>query len=73
MKRAVRDLLRLIAAGLCVFGGLEIGLAWLRHRVQKTGISPWHCVLGSILVALGVALFAASARLAGHLTDDFDE
>lgn len=73
MKRAVRAILRLIAAGLLVFGGLEIGLEWLQHRVRKADISPWHCILGGILAGLGIVLFTASAGLAGRLTDDADE
>ena len=73
MKRAVRAILRLIAAALVVFGGLEIGLEWLRHRLRNAGINPWHCLFGAILAALGIVLFAASDRLAGHWADDFDE
>jgi hypothetical protein len=54
MKRAVRDILRLVAAGLIMFGGLEIGLEWLQHRLhQANTIRLWHCVLGGILAGLG--------------------
>lgn len=73
MKRAVRAILRLIAAGLLVFGGLELGLEFMRRRVHKAQISLWHFVIGAVLIALGVLLFAVSARLAEQLTDDFDE
>jgi ethanolamine transporter EutH len=73
MKRAVRVLIRVVAAGLLVFGGMEIGLEYMRHRVQKVQISLWHCVISAVLVALGVVLFAASARLAEQFTDDIDE
>jgi len=72
MKRAVRAILRLIAAGIVVFGGLEIGLEWMRHRLRGAGIKPWHCVFGGMLAVLGIVLFAVSDRLAVHLTDDFE-
>ena len=73
MRRAVRAILRLIAAGLILFGGLEIGLEWMRRQVDKTGIRTGRCLVGAALIALGVFLFAASARLAERLTDDPDE
>ncbi len=73
MKRAVRAIIRLIAAGLIVFGGMEIGLELVRRRVQKAEISVWHCILGVVLIGLGVLIFAVSASLAEQLTDDFDE
>ena len=73
MKRAVRSLIRLIALGLFVFGGMEIILEYVRHRMRHTPISVWHCVIGSILIVLGVTGFAVSAKLAEQLTDDFEE
>lgn len=73
MKRAVRSLIRLIALGLFVFGGMEIILEYVRHRMRDTAISLWHCVIGSALIALGVFVFAISAKLAEQLTDDFEE
>ena len=73
MKRAVRSLIRLIALGLFVFGGMEIILEYVRHRMRQTPISVWHCVIGSILIVLGVTAFATSAKLAEQLTDDFEE
>ena len=73
MRRAVRNLIRFIAAGLIIFGGLEICLEVVRDQMRKTGISVWHCVVGSILIFSGGILFAVSAKLAEHLTDDFEE
>jgi divalent metal cation (Fe/Co/Zn/Cd) transporter len=73
MKRAVRSIIRLAAAGLIVFGGMEIGLEFVRHRFQQVRISPWHCLIGAVLMALGITLLAFSARLAARLTEDFEE
>jgi divalent metal cation (Fe/Co/Zn/Cd) transporter len=73
MRRAVRNLIRFIAAGLVIFGGLEIGLEVMRDRLHKAGINLWHCFVGTILIVAGVLLFAVSARLAEQLTDDIDE
>jgi hypothetical protein len=73
MKRAVRTVLRLIAAGLLLFGGLELALEFLRRRMPESHLSIWRCLAGTLLLALGVGLYAASARLAERWTDEFDE
>jgi len=73
MKRAVRGLIRLVASGLILFGALEIGLELMRHRMKDVAISVWSCVIGGILILLGIALFFISAKLAEQLTDDYDE
>jgi hypothetical protein len=73
MKRAVRTILRLVAAGLVVFGGLEFGLELMRHRLEQAEVSLWHCLIGVVLTILGVGLFAASARLAKRWTADFED
>ena len=73
MKRAVRTLIRLVAAGFVLFGSLTFGLEFMRDRMKHAGISVWHCVLGGILVVIGVVLFWTSARLAERLGEDFDE
>jgi len=81
MKRHVCTLIRLIAAGLIVFGGMEIGLEFVRKQVQRkpnTAVRPaplniWRIVFGSVLLVSGTALFVASPRLAEKFTEDFDE
>jgi len=73
MKRAVRNLIRLIGATIIVFGGLEIGLEYLRHRLRGAEIGLWNCIVGSVLIALGALLIAASSKLAEHFSGDFDE
>jgi hypothetical protein len=73
MKRAVRTVLRLVAAGLILFGVLALGLEFLHQRLPEGGISIWRCFLGVLLLVLGGTLYALSARLAEQFTDDFDE
>jgi drug/metabolite transporter (DMT)-like permease len=79
MKRPVRTLIQILAAGLFIFGVLEIGLEIAHHQVQvhnhvepvKTNI--WSYLIGAVLVLLGAILFAGSNSLAEQLTDDIDD
>lgn len=71
MKRAVRTLIRIIAAALIVFGGLELGLEYARQR--SSAFSWGQIILGLVLIATGIGLFAFSAKLAEKFTDDFEE
>jgi divalent metal cation (Fe/Co/Zn/Cd) transporter len=73
MKRAVRTLIRLIAAGLILFGGIEIALDYFNHRLHKSEPSIWAWVIGIFLILLGGFLIAASESLAEQLTDDIEE
>jgi divalent metal cation (Fe/Co/Zn/Cd) transporter len=73
MKRAVRNLIRLLAAGLVVFGGIEIGLEFARHRVKNVEANPWHYAIGTVLIVFGIILFAFSSKAAAKLTDEFDD
>ena len=71
MRRAVRTLIRIIAAALVVFGGLELVLEYARERTAS--ISWGQVILGAALIIVGIALLATSARLAEKFTDDFEE
>ena len=73
MNRAVRTVIRLVAAGLMVIGGMVIGLEFMRDRVKHAQLSVGQCVLGGLLIVAGVVLFWASSRLAERLADDFEE
>ena len=73
MKRAVRSILRLVAAGLVVVGGMEIGLEFVRHRLRGSTLSVWRCLLGAVLMIAGGVVFAASGRLAERLCEEFEE
>ena len=73
MKRAVRTLIRIIAAALVVFGALAAGLEFARDRLQEANASRGPLILGGVLIVVGIALFATSARLAEMFTDDSEE
>jgi len=73
MKRAVRSVIRLVAAGFLLVGAMEVGLEFVRHRLRGISFGWWRVLLGLALAAAGVVLWAASRRLAEILTDDFDE
>lgn len=79
MKRAVRTLIRLIAAALILFGALEIGLEVVHHGVQarnhaeRVHTNIWRYIIGVILIVVGVILFLGSESLADQLTDDVDD
>lgn len=79
MKRAVRTLIRIIAAALFVFGALEIGLELehrqlqIRNHVEPVQTNVWHYIIGALLFVAGIILFAGSESLAEQLTDDIDE
>ncbi len=45
MKRALRTLIRIIAAALVVFGGLAAGLEFARQRVQNTDLARKPLIL----------------------------
>ena len=73
MKRVVRSVIRWIAAGLVLVGGLELGLEFMRYKIRGEWPGWGRCLLGTILAMAGGVLFWASGRLAGKLTEDFDE
>ena len=73
MKRAVRSVIRLIAAGFLLVGGMELGLEFVRHRLRGSHLGLWRCLLGLALAIAGGLLLAFSGRLAESLTDDFEE
>jgi hypothetical protein len=65
--------IRLLAAGIIVVGGMNVGLELTRHRLRGVEISAWRCILGFLAVVLGLILFAGGPKLAERLTDDIDE
>jgi len=73
MKRTVQMVLRLIAAGLIVVGGLSVAAEFARHWRRHVPLHLWTCLLWAFPVVLGLALFAGASALASRFTDDFDE
>lgn len=73
MKRLVRTLIRLVAAGFVVAGGMVMGLEFFRRSMTDAQIGGWRCVGGIVMIVVGVFLFLVSDPLARQLTDDLDE
>lgn len=78
MKRAVRSLIHLVAAGFIIFGALEICFEIARHAMQvRQHIEPttniWHYLIGTVLLVIGVILFLGAESLAEQLTDEPDD
>ena len=73
MKRAVRTLIRIIAAAFILFGVIEIVLEYARDRLPEAKMSWGQIAIGSVLIVAGIVLLAVSAKLAGKLADDFEE
>jgi hypothetical protein len=70
--KAVRSLLRLIAAGLIIIGALMVGLEFLNHRAKDVEINFLKVAGYTLLLLAGVGLFAVSGKLAAQLTDEDD-
>jgi hypothetical protein len=66
-------LLRLVAAGLIVIGGLLVGLEFLNHRARGIDVNPLHVTCYALMFVAGAVLFALSSKLAARLTGGFDE
>jgi hypothetical protein len=73
MKRTVQMVLRLIAAGLILIGGLNAAVEFARRWRLHDTLDPWTCLLWAMPVVLGLALFVKAAALARRLTDDLDD
>ncbi len=73
MRRAVRMVLRLAAAGIVLLGGMGIGLEMVRHRMQGAGLNWWKSGLSLLAILAGLFLFLASSSLAEQLTDDVED
>jgi membrane protein DedA with SNARE-associated domain len=73
MRRAVRTVLRLVAAGSFVWGGLLVLLEYLRTREPEARPSVANWIGAVCLLVFSVLLFAVSDRAARRLTDDFEE
>ena len=68
MKRTVQMVLRLIAAGLILIGGLNVGLEFERHWLRHATLNLRLCLLWAIPVVLGLAAAGAYAVGAGLIT-----
>jgi hypothetical protein len=64
--------IRLMASGVIVLGGLGIGFEYVRNRMQQVPYSGWHIALDIVAILAGIFLFLAADSLAEQLTDDID-
>jgi O-antigen/teichoic acid export membrane protein len=72
-QKGAKLLLRVMALGMIIVGGMNVALELLRQRAHPGAFSLPQIVLGSIGFLAGVILFAASAKIAARWTQDFDE
>ncbi|MGN6555377.1 MAG: hypothetical protein ACTHLW_16855 [Verrucomicrobiota bacterium] len=72
MTRAIRNLIRFIAAGLIFFGTLQIGLEFARQHLHESEARVGQYLIGLLLVVLGIISFAFSSKAAAFLTDEDD-
>lgn len=75
IQKAAQLLLRLVAAGLILVGGLMTALEFLAHRAKQTELHPLKVAAFGLLFLAGVLLCAASRRLAARFTgnDETDD
>ena len=71
--KGVAMLLRLVALGMIVFGGLNAGLEFMRERLGKGEASVSRCLMYGLLGLMGLVLLFGSGALARRLTRDLDE
>lgn len=76
-QKIAQLLLRLVAAGLILIGGMLLGLELLDHRLRQAELSAFKVGLHAVLLLGGLILLAASARLAARIAggdeDDGDD
>ena len=65
-------LLRLVAAGMMVIGGLNVLLELAHQRLHHGELSV-SCVLHGLLCLAGLVLLTRSGALARRWTEDFDD
>ena len=73
MKRAIRTVIRLIAAGAMVIGGMDCGLEFARHWKHVGRVNLWVCIINFLVIVAGIVLYARSAAIAERLAEDFEE
>jgi hypothetical protein len=79
MKRAVRSIIHLIAAGFAAIGLSEICLEIVHHlgqvhkHIEPVKTNIWHYIIGAVLLVIGATLFLGSESLAEQLTDEPDD
>jgi hypothetical protein len=73
MRRAVRNLIRVVGAALLVIGGLLLGLQFIQHRAKGEEFVVSQILIGAGLIIVGILVLVVSGKLAEKLTEDFEE
>jgi TRAP-type C4-dicarboxylate transport system permease small subunit len=72
-QKAAQLLLRLVAAGAMLVGGMMVALEFLAHRARQTEMPSLKVAAFALLLLAGVMLFAVSRNLAARLTGEDDD
>ena len=72
-RKGAAMLIRLVALGLVIFGGLNTWLEFLRKRAGKGPVRSGVVVLFGLLTLAGLVLLVCSGSLARRWTEDFEE
>ena len=73
MRRAVRTVIALAAAGMIVVDRMFLGLELLKQRTGGGAPGIGRCIAFSILTLAGLVLMWKSSAIAKRLTEDYDE
>jgi hypothetical protein len=73
IRRAARGIVRLIAVGLILIGGLSVGVEFASHRLRGTDIHVGRCILWAVPVLIGTLVLFKSTTIAARLTEDLDD
>jgi len=71
--RVAAMILRLVAAGMILIGGLNAGLEIVSGLAGKGDASVWRGALHGALGLAGLVLLLRSSTIARRLTEDSDE
>ncbi len=69
-QKGAQLLIRLVAAGLVLIGGMLAGLEYLNHRARHVELNVFKVAGDAVMFFAGVVLLIASSRLAARLTDE---
>lgn len=73
MKRAIRNLVRVVASALVAFGLIDLCLEFFRVHFHEGEIHWSAGAIGLVFILAGILLFVFSAKIAAKIADDFEE